>query len=359
MNQFQNFKLPHFSIIKLLFLTFAHLLICAFAHSQIVTGKVVAAHTAEPLAGATIVLKHGKAAVTQSDGTFIITLSGPADTLIVTHTGYNPKQVLVYASDLPLTITLQPVGAAMEDVVVSTGYQQIPKERATGSFAVIDNKTLNMQIGTNILDRLNGVASGILFPQKLNGPGILVRGLSTIQGPATPLIVLDNFPYEGDIANINPNDVENITILKDAAAASIWGARAGNGVIVITTKKGRFNQPLRVTLNANITSAAKPDLFAVPQISSSDFIDVEQFLFSKGYYNAEINSFYRTPLSPVVELLVKKSTGQLTAAEADAQINAYRNHDIRSDYYNYVYRSQLNQQYSVNLSAGSGNIAYT
>ncbi|ULT29038.1 TonB-dependent receptor plug domain-containing protein [Sphingobacterium sp. E70] len=99
--------------------------------------------------------------------------------------------------------------------------------------------SLNRSVGGNILQRLDGITSGLQF---VNANGnkptdIRVRGLATIQSDASPLIVLDNFPYDGDLASINPNDIENVTILKDAAAASIWGARAGNGVIVITTKR--------------------------------------------------------------------------------------------------------------------------
>src|SRR5690606_29772750 len=104
------------------------------------------------------------------------------------------------------------------------------------------------------------------------------------------LIVLDNFPFEGDLNSINPDDIQNITILRDAAAASIWGARAGNGVIVITTKKGAANQKLKIDLNLLTTVQQKPDLFSLHRISSSDMIDVETMLFDKGYYDASINS---------------------------------------------------------------------
>lgn len=147
--------------------------------------------------------------------------------------------------------------------IVSTGYQTLPKERATGSFVQINNELLNRRISTNVLDRLEGIASGVVFNRN-NLPsnermGISIRGRSTIDPlvNANPLVVLDNFPYEGDLANINPNDIESITLLKDAAAASIWGARAGNGVIVITSKKGAFNKPLKVELNTNVTIGAK------------------------------------------------------------------------------------------------------
>ncbi|MEO8173259.1 MAG: secretin and TonB N-terminal domain-containing protein, partial [Sediminibacterium sp.] len=134
----------------------------------------------------------------------------------------------------------------MEDVVIeaNTGYQKVKPNEVTGSITLINNKMLNEQTSPNILDRLKNVSNGVLFDTKQNNSrkklNLTIRGVYSIDGPIDPLIVLDNFIYEGDLENINPNDIENITLLKDAAATSIWGARAGNGVIVITTKKAKF-----------------------------------------------------------------------------------------------------------------------
>ena len=147
--------------------------------------------------------------------------------------------------------------------------------------------------------------------------GITIRGRSSIDENVSvdPLIVLDNFPYEGDINNINPNDIESITILKDAAAASIWGARSGNGVIVITTKKGS-NRKIKVELNTNITTGEKPDIFySTNFLPSKDFIDVETFLFNKGYFDNDIISANRPLLSPVADQLLKRRAGLITAAD--------------------------------------------
>src|SRR5690606_31818578 len=146
----------------------------------------------------------------------------------------------------------------LEEVVVNTGYQYIPKERATGSFVHIDNELLNRSVSTNILDRLKGVVSGMNFEERMmtnsyspNETKVTIRGVSTINANMKPLIVVDGFPYEESISgtvemltnNLNPNNIESVTVLRDAAAASIWGARAGNGVIVITTKKGKYGLP--------------------------------------------------------------------------------------------------------------------
>src|SRR6202035_3825450 len=110
-------------------------------------------------------------------------------------------------------------------------------------------------------------------------------GRSTIFANPEPLIVVDNFPYNGNIYNINPDDVESVTILKDAAAASIWGAYSGNGVIVITTKKGKFDQAPKLQFNSSVTSNNKPDLYYTPILTSSDYIDIEQYLFGKLFFS--------------------------------------------------------------------------
>src|SRR5690606_7559570 len=148
---------------------------------------------------------------------------------------------------------------------------------------------------------------------------IRIRGLSTLSANSNmrhPLIILDNFPYEGNMENINPNDVESITVLKDAAAASIWGARAGNGVIVITTKKSRKNQPLQIDLNSNLTLSEKPDLFYYPIMDSREFIEAEQFLFANGHRFSDTSAWNRPPFSQVYEILFKERRGERSGSLA-------------------------------------------
>ncbi len=252
-------------------------------------------------------------------------------------------------------------------VTANTGYQSVKPNEINGSLFVVDNKTLNEQTSPNILKRLDGVASGVLFDTKQTGDkkklNLSIRGLSTINAPVDPLIVLDNFIYEGNIDNINPNDIESITILKDAAAASIWGARAGNGVIVITTKKGHFNQKLKIEVNSAVTITKKMDLFSLPQISVSDYVDVEQYLFSKGFFNntiteGEASWGNRPALTPGVEILLNRKYGLISASDSATQMNALKAIDSRDQYNKYFYQDAITQQYSLNLSGGSGNNAW-
>ncbi|MBB5436934.1 TonB-linked SusC/RagA family outer membrane protein [Pedobacter sp. AK017] len=249
---------------------------------------------------------------------------------------------------------------SLQEVSVSTGYQKIPKERATGSFAIVTNKDFNRRLSTDVLSRLDGMVSGLTFNTNTSKTNdISIRGMSTIFSNTQPLIVVDNFPYDGDIRNLNPNDIESVTVLKDAAAASIWGARAGNGVIVISTKKGQANQPLKVAFTSNFTLGQKPDLFYNPSyLNSTDYIGVERFLYSKGFYNVNIANTTSNPvLSPVVELLAQQALNP-TDASIEQQIQALTQNDYRYDMEKYFYRNSTQQQYSTALSGSSPNSNY-
>lgn len=331
------------------------------AEDTLITGFVMADSILVPLSGATIQVKGTDISTTTDNaGRFRIRVLQQRATLIISYVEYNTKQVQVNErSRFPLNVSLTKTLGQMDEInIVSTGYESLPKERVTGSFTKVSNAMLNQQTGPFILDRLKGVASGMLFENKEDGPGYMIRGLSTIQGPKNPLIIVDNFPYEGNINNINPNDVEDITILKDAAAASIWGTRAGNGVIVITTKKGRFNQPARLSVNSNLIVVQKPDLFSLPQISSEDYVDMEQFLFSKGYYDALLNNPSYPAVTPAVEILNSERSGVITGAEAEAQLQKLKMVDTRKEYEKYFYQQAIYQQYALNITGGSNTLGY-
>ncbi|WP_345949032.1 SusC/RagA family TonB-linked outer membrane protein [Mucilaginibacter sp. PAMB04274] len=329
-----------------------------------VTGKILSAKDSLPLSGATILVKEtGKNYTTNSSGVFTIRELKDQLSLTISFIGYQKTQLSVSLPlKDPLIVYLQQEHTELKEVTVSTGYQTLPRERATGSFEKVNAELFNRATGTDILTRLDGITTSTLFDKRTGADplsSLTIRGISSLYATTSPLVVVDNFPYDGDINNINPNDVSSVTLLKDAAAASIWGVRAGNGVIVITTKKGSFNQPLQVSLNSNLTFTAKPDLYYLPQMSSSDFIDVEKMLFTKGFYDSDLsNTFSRPPVSPVVELLNQQRNGQISSNEADAQINALRNYDVRKDFDKYIYRTGINQQHALSLSGGSGSANY-
>lgn len=329
---------------------------------QTIRGRILSASDRSPMPGATVKIKGNPASTSaDSSGNFILPVPAKEAILLVSYLGYKSQEVYIKlpASSLRV-IYLEENSSQLQEVIVSTGYQEIPRERATGSFAQVDNKLINRKISTDILSRLEDVVPGLVFNRNVTGRknDISIRGQSTIFANAQPLIVLDNFPYDGDITNINPNDIESITVLKDAAAASLWGSKAANGVIVLTSKKGNYKRAAEVSFNTNITLGDKPDLFYQPRMSSADFIEIEKMLFAKGYYKSTELSISKAPLTPVVELLIAKRDGKILPAAADAEIEALKSQDVRNDLDRYINRTSLNRQFALSISGGSGNQRY-
>lgn len=318
----------------------------------------------EVLSGASVrLLGAGLATATDDNGQFSLPSPQGADTLLISYMGYVPSRLYVEAEAIgPLHITLQADPNALQEVIVNTGYYEVPQERATGAFTHVDNELLNRSVSTNILDRLEGVTNSLLFDRRnleaedVNGqPELRVRGLSTIESDSRPLIVVDNFPYEGDISTINPNDVESITLLRDAAAASIWGARAGNGVIVINTKQGAYNQAARISFNGNVNIIEKPDLFYSPNfLPSPTVMEIQKELFERGVYPE--NEF--TYIPSYVELLIKQRDGMISGDEFDRQETFMLGNDLRRDWYDHLYQPAVNQQYAVGVRGGGGHYRY-
>lgn len=356
-----------------------------------IEGKVLDENR-KPLQSASIRIEGGGTTTTDINGNFSLQDVSLGATISITYMGYESRTIKIsnIKNNYIEVILRQSENTLEEATVVSTGYYTLPKERATGSFEHVDNKLFNRNVGLDVISRLKGVTTSTIFgdvsrqplyispstnvargTRKVNAlANLQIRGISTLTMSTpfdagtpgrTPLVILDNFPYEGDINNINPNDVESITVLKDAAASSIWGSRSANGVIVITTKKGKLDQPMRISINSNISVSERPDLFYGPAMSSSDFIDIERFNFEQGTYSWLASSAF-IGISPIVDLLFKQQALPLLDIEGraaiDAQIDAYRNYDRRQDISKYLYRKNILQQYSMNLSGGGRQFTY-
>lgn len=332
----------------------------SYSQQKLIQGIVVDSETGADVAGATVSILNviaGKQVKTDNAGSFSI-MAIPGDTLLITSVGYKKKVRSLRDGRTDLVIKLVSEQLNIEEIeVVSTGYQNIPKERATGSFDIIDNETFNRSVGQDVMSRLENVSSGLLFNRgdAADTDPILIRGRSTITADAAPLIVVDNFPYDGDLENINPNDVENVSILKDAAAASIWGARAANGVIVINTKRGKTNRP-SVILNHNFSFQGRPDLYNISWMSSAERIEWERFLFENGYYSvaqsATTFNGKAHPIPETVELLIANPD------DLEQKLADLKKHDVREDLKKYFYRSSLQQQHSFQMSGKEGQLNY-
>lgn len=311
---------------------------------------------------ATVTIKGTNTAVTTDEnGFFVIKSVDENATLVISGVSIETYELKVSGkSELATVIVKIKIKEGEDVVLVNTGYQTLSPERTTGSFNSIGKDLIDRKVSSDIMSRIDGITSSVLFDRRTNPsrPNIQIRGQYTLKSNADPLIVVDKFPYEGDINDINPNDVESITILKDAGASSIWGSRAGNGVIVITTKKGNYNTPLQVSVNANTTILQTPNLFDLPQIPSADYIELEKFLYSKGAYTSNINSTTRMALSPVIDILIKKQNNQLTEAEANQQIENLKKYDVRNDFNKYIYQTGINQQYSASVNGSGKNVKF-
>lgn len=202
-----------------------------------VTGKVTSSDDKLPIIGATVKVKNTAiGTLTDPNGAFAINVK-PTDILSVSFVGYVTKEILV-GKQTNINIVLNPDANSLNEIVV-TGYTSQRKKDLTGSVAVVNITQLKEQPAASAVEALQGKAPGVQIVND-GAPGstpqIRIRGITTINNN-DPLYVIDGVPYEGKLSWLNQNDIESMQILKDASSASIYGARANNGVVIITTKK--------------------------------------------------------------------------------------------------------------------------
>jgi TonB-linked SusC/RagA family outer membrane protein len=340
-----------------------------------------------PLQSASVrIMNTGKQQLTDVDGKFYFADAPKQGKLIISYVGYRTDTIAINGRTSFL-VQLDPQAKSIQEIaVVSTGYQELPKERATGSFEVISKEQLQHSTDINIIRRLEGITNSMDFrndlrPVNSSNPNaqrsplanLTIRGKNTLNESVNadlngnfsgqPLVVIDGIASPYSIDRINPNDVESITVLKDAAAASIWGSRAANGVIVIKTKRGGFNRKARVAFNSVVNTAGKVDLFYNKTMSVSDYIDANVTYFNtqdRPLPSISIDHLYgQEPVSPVAEIMdAWKYKGTLTEAEAMAQIDALRGNDIRRDYTKYFLRVPVTQSYSLAVDGGAEKSNY-
>lgn len=240
---------------RLLF-TFLLVLVGFAASAQsTVKGTVKSSNGAEPLIGVTVVVKGTTAgSATDVDGNFEISVGDAANAvLVLSYTGFTTLEVPV-AGKSSLDITMEPALNLLEEFV-TVAYGTVKKEALTGSVGTISSEAIAKRPLNNITTAIEGAVPGVITQTANGQPGsglaIRIRGFGSINASQDPLFVVDGVPYVGGTSNINPDDVESISILKDASATALYGSRAANGVVIITTKKGkkdgRNNVSVKVT----------------------------------------------------------------------------------------------------------------
>ena len=220
---------------------------------QKVSGTVLSYEDNEPIVGAAVkVVGTNTGTVTDLNGQFTITCPAGKNTLNISYVGMEPIQVSARAN---MRILLKNDAQNLDEIVV-VAYGTAKKGSLTGSISVVDNKEIEKRITTSVTGALEGAAPGIQVNNTYGEPGkaptIRIRGFGTlVSGAADPLYVVDGVPFDGNIAEINPADIESMSILKDAASAALYGNRAANGVVLITTKNGRNATKPTITLQMN------------------------------------------------------------------------------------------------------------
>ena len=279
--------------------------------------------------------------------------------LVIQGLGYEMFYQQIVANQTVYNVTLKESVSRLDEVIISTGYQRLTKERTTGSFSKINNNRLEQRPVTNIVDRLEGTVSGLNIVRDSDGnASIQIRGLSTLRADAKALIVVDGFPIEGDLSTINPQDIESVTVLKDATAASIWGVRASNGVVVITTKRGRQNEKLSVTASSFLSITEKTDYSKQNYMSTSDNIDMALEYYDKDWFGPDLFVANRFPISKLGEAVLHVN-GQAPDGDvwSQAQFNGYVN-DLRTrnsadQWEKYLLRTPIRNTYNVSIAGGT------
>ncbi len=327
----------------------------------IIKGTVVD-EKGEPLPFAAVCFKGTTSGcVSAVDGTY--ELEAPDEeglVLEVSSLGFVTQEIQVNGRKL-IDIVLVPDVKGLDEVVV-TGYQTISRERATGAFDKVSVRQLEKP-SSNIAERLVGVAAGVQTLVDEDGNmRFEIRGQTSLGANSSPLVVVDGFPIEGDFNSINPNDVESVTVLKDAAAASIWGARSANGVIVVTTKKAKRGK-VKVELNSFWKFENKLDLdYVNPLASSAETVAYEKHAFDTGFYGAP----YRMPqynldgvgsgISQGAMILNAHRLGHITDAERDAQLGVLAAQNNRGQIEDNLLQVPVTQQYNLSVSGGNENM---
>ena len=285
---------------KKIWLLAGTLLLCATITwaQRVVTGQVLSNETRTPLQGVSIIIKNTKTGTTTDEnGNFRLSVPSNAKTLVVSFTGFGNKEINLSGTQSSYEVALETNVQAMNEVVVVVAYGEQERKKVTGSIGKLSGRQVENVPFTSVDQILQGKIAGLQSVATSGQPGaaqqIRIRGIGSISASSAPLFVVDGMPVNtGDasnltnssnlLANINPNDIESISVLKDASAASIYGSRAANGVIIINTKKGRAGKTM-IRADAEFGSN---DIAYMPDAGKPLNKDEVNELFREGLVNA-------------------------------------------------------------------------
>ena len=321
---------------------------------RVITGLVLETN-GEPIPGATIYAPQAaKGAISEVDGSFRIEVPVGEKTLSVSYVGMSTVVLSLKPDKSYYKVTLYEDVAKLDEVVV-TGYQTISKERATGSFAIMGKDDISKKLDTSLLKRLEGGVAGL---QSRGGGELQIRGITSLLGNTKPLIVVDGMPLEGDLSSINPSMIERVTVLKDAAAASIYGARAANGVIVINTVSGSRDGGFSLTYDGVMEMTAKPSYDYLHRLSSAQLVELSEYVMQSQFPGItwSLLSSQRQAYPYFMELFSKRSEGLISDTEYQAERSRLAGYSNTGDIRDALLRTGLMQTHNVSMiKSGKGN----
>jgi len=308
--------------------------------------------------------------VTNDNGLFYMDAE-EGDEIGVSFVGYQLYTFKV-KKNMPFTrVELHAISSKLGEVTVQTGYQKLSKERATGSFSKPDMKIVSNRSSTlDLIGRLEGQIPGmVVTPYFQNGyeynqatgtqtQKSVIRGEGSIRLSTEPLYVV-NGVITPDFSAVNLDNIADITVLKDAAAAAIWGAQAGNGVIVVTTKTGSRNQKLKISYTGYMNFEGKPDFEYARKryLSSAQYIAVEKQLFDPvDFPYSSINSPYNyNTIAPSLQVLYNENQGLITSARANFQLDSMAKIDNTKQFEDLWLRNAYTTNHTISASGGTGS----
>ena len=330
-----------------------------------------------PLPGASVVDPASKrGTVTDLDGHFTLDVDdrGTRTEVRISMIGMETQSVRPDGRRT-LHVVLEESATMLNDVVV-TGYQTISKERSAGSFSIVDGQDISDKAGLtgNIVESMEGLTTGLSINYGEGQERLTIRGITSINSTRTPLYVVDGIPIEADVfeSMVNSNDIKSVTFLKDATAASIWGAQAANGVIVVTTKQGEnTGKKVRISYNGSYTYRGIPDSDYMDYMDTGEFLQAARETFDPDYYTWNVVTTTANGISGVIpivypheQILYGQLNGTMTEAEATQAWQRLAALNNRQQIEDLFYTPEFLTNHSLSFSGGSdvyhfyGSFAY-
>ena len=330
------------------------------AQEKAVSGIVVSTEDGLPMIGVAVVDKQTMNGVTTNEkGEFSMTVSPRTKTLHLSYLGYKTKEVTI--SGRSMKIEMEPDMVAIDEVMV-VAYGTGKKSTFTGSASVVKKESLEKIKASNVTQALQGQSSGVQVLNNSGEPGedatIMIRGIGSMNASSSPLYVVDGTAYDGYLNAINPNDIESMTILKDASATALYGSRAANGVVMITTRKGASEKGqinFRSTWGFSSLAVGLPDQLSPDQLSQLTWRALYNGYLDSGYRDEDSRSyasyyvmgeFGNNPYN------IDMPVGTDGKMDPDAKLNYW------GDWRNALLKSRLRQEYTIDFSGKNKKADY-